>query len=166
MSGEITPTVHGIVQGDPQLRHAPSGRPVARFQLASTPREYHRPTGEWRDGAPVIFLCTVWGRLAQHVAASLADGVHVVVTGHLTACDRELHMTASRVGIDLNTHVAYVDHTLPAQLTGRQPAAPPPNHRLRDTAQPPPQRHPAAVGVPRGWAARTPADVPTWTPAA
>ncbi|NUK26915.1 single-stranded DNA-binding protein, partial [Streptomyces lunaelactis] len=121
MAGEVTPTIYGRVYEDPQLRHADSGRPIARFRVVSFPREYDRTSGEWRDGEPVLVVCTAWGRLAKHVAASLADRVHVIVTGQLTACDAQLHLNVTRVGVDLDAHIAYIDATLPAVLAGKGP---------------------------------------------
>jgi len=125
MSGEVTPTIHGYVSEDPQLRNTERGTPAARFTLVSVPREYDRGSHQWRDGEPVNIICTALGRLAQHIAASLAPGVHVIATGHLTLRGDGLHLATTRVGIDLEAHVAYIDATLPAILAGTAPAPAP-----------------------------------------
>ncbi|MEV6796521.1 single-stranded DNA-binding protein [Streptomyces sp. NPDC051320] len=119
MPGEITATMHGFVHDEPQLRSTERGMLACRFRLVSIPREYDRAAGEWRDGEPVMVLVTVRGRTARHVAASLTDRVHVIVTGMLDIRDGLLYLDADRVGIDLTEHVAYIDATLPDVLAGK-----------------------------------------------
>ncbi len=50
MAGETTTTVVGRLTADPDLRYTPAGAAVASFTVPSTPRNYDRQTGEWKDG--------------------------------------------------------------------------------------------------------------------
>ena len=41
-------TIAGNLVDDPELRFTPSGQPVAKFRIASTPRFYDKQAAEWR----------------------------------------------------------------------------------------------------------------------
>ncbi|MFI9508396.1 single-stranded DNA-binding protein [Nocardia sp. NPDC052566] len=83
MTGEITLTVVGNLTADPEHKLLPSGQTVANFTVAQNSRVYDRASNEWRDGAVVFMRCSVWGEMADHLAASLAKGVRVIVSGRL-----------------------------------------------------------------------------------
>lgn len=83
MAGETKITVVGNLTADPELRYTQSGLAVANFTVASTPREFDRATNEWKDGEALFLRSTIWREPAEHVAASLTKGQHVVVTGTL-----------------------------------------------------------------------------------
>jgi single-strand DNA-binding protein len=83
MAGETTITVIGNLTDDPELRFTPSGAAVAKFRIASTPRNLDKATGEWKDGEPLFLACSVWRQVAENVAESLQRGARVVVTGRL-----------------------------------------------------------------------------------
>ena len=83
MSNETTNTVTGNLVDDPELRFTPSGQPVARFRIASTPRYRDNATGEWKDGDTLFLTCQVWRQAAENVAESLTRGMRVIVSGRL-----------------------------------------------------------------------------------
>lgn len=83
MAGEITLTVVGNLTADPEYKLLPSGQTVANLTVAQNSRVYDRASNEWRDGAAVFMRCSVWGEMADHVAASLSKGMRVIVTGRL-----------------------------------------------------------------------------------
>jgi single-strand DNA-binding protein len=83
MSNETTLTITGNLVDDPELRFTPSGQPVAKFRVASTPRYRESATGEWKDGDSLFLTCTVWRQAAENVAESLTRGVRVIVAGRL-----------------------------------------------------------------------------------
>lgn len=83
MAGEITLTVVGNLTADPERRLLPSGQTVANLTVAQNSRVYDRASNEWRDGAAVFMRCVVWSEMADNVAASLARGMCVIVTGRL-----------------------------------------------------------------------------------
>ena len=83
MAGEPVITLVGNLVDDPELRFTPSGHPVAKFRIASTPRTFDRQTGEWKDGEALFMTCSVWRQAAENVAESLARGMRVIVQGRL-----------------------------------------------------------------------------------
>ncbi|MGW1411300.1 single-stranded DNA-binding protein [Streptomyces sp. NPDC002403] len=123
MSGETPAAVRGRIHGTVHLRHTERGTPAARFTVMQVPREFDRSRRQWHDGEPVPVICTVIGPLARHVAECLTDAVHVIVTGHLALRGNRLHLDSAQVGVDLAHHVAYIDDTLPAVLTGLAPVS-------------------------------------------
>ena len=76
-------TIAGNLVDDPELRFTPSGQPVAKFRVASTPRFRDNATGEWKDGDSLFLTCNVWRQAAENVAESLTRGTRVIVTGRL-----------------------------------------------------------------------------------
>lgn len=83
MAGEPQLTIVGNTTQDPELRFTPSGAAVASFTVASTPRQYDKQSGEYRDGETLFLRCSVWREQAEHVAESLTRGMRVVVVGRL-----------------------------------------------------------------------------------
>ncbi|MGZ8801952.1 MAG: single-stranded DNA-binding protein [Mycobacterium sp.] len=83
MAGETLITVVGNLTADPELRFTPSGAPVANFTVASTPRNFDKQSGEWKDGDALFLNCAVWRQAAEHVAESLTKGMRVIVQGRL-----------------------------------------------------------------------------------
>ncbi|WP_019632480.1 single-stranded DNA-binding protein [Actinomadura atramentaria] len=81
MNTEIT--LVGNLVDDPILRFTSTGRSVANFRVASTPRYPDRATGEWKDGATLFLTCNVWGTQGEHCAESLLRGTEVIVRGRL-----------------------------------------------------------------------------------
>ena len=80
---EAQMTLVGNCVEDPELRFTPSGQPVAKFRVASTPRYLDKTTNEWKDGDSLFLTCTVWRQAAENVAESLTRGMRVIVTGRL-----------------------------------------------------------------------------------
>ena len=85
MAGETPITVVGNLTADATLRFTPSGRPVADFTVASTPRTFDRQTGQWRDTEAMFLPCSLWGQAAENAAETLTRGMRVIVTGRLRA---------------------------------------------------------------------------------
>jgi single-strand DNA-binding protein len=82
-AGDTQITIVGNLVDDPELRFTPSGQPVARFRVASTPRIRDNATGEWKDGDSLFLTCNVWRQAAENVAESLQRGMRVIVSGRL-----------------------------------------------------------------------------------
>ena len=64
-------TIVGNLVDDPELRFTPSGQPVAKFRVASTPRYRDNATGEWKDGDTLFLSCVAWRQAAENIAESL-----------------------------------------------------------------------------------------------
>ncbi len=71
----------GRVDGDPEVRHTPSGRPVASFSIA-IPRTWKSADGE-RFEETDWFNVVAWGSLAELCGRRLANGQQVYVEGRL-----------------------------------------------------------------------------------
>jgi single-strand DNA-binding protein len=82
-AGDTQITIAGNLVDDPELRFTPSGQPVARFRIASTPRFRDNASGEWKDGDSLFLTCNVWRQAAENVAESLQRGMRVIVYGRL-----------------------------------------------------------------------------------
>ncbi len=102
MAGETTLTIVGNLTADPELRFTPAGHAVADFTVASTPRNYDRDAGAWRDGEPLFLRCTAWRQLAEHAAESLTSGTRVIVTGRLRQRSFELTEGVTRTVTELD----------------------------------------------------------------
>jgi single-strand DNA-binding protein len=132
MANEPTTTVTGNLTADPELRYTQTGRPVASFTIANTPRYPDRTSGEWQDGETWFVRCSAWADLAENVAASLSKGAAVVATGRLRARTWEaddgskratVEMTAEDVGPSLRRAVAKVTKATREHATESGPAA-------------------------------------------
>lgn len=82
-AGDTQITITGNLVDEPDLRYTPSGQPVAKFRIASTPRFMDRQTSEWKDGDSLFLTCNVWRQAAENVAESLQRGMRVIVNGRL-----------------------------------------------------------------------------------
>ncbi len=117
MANEPTTTITGNLTADPELRFTATGRPVASFTIANTPRLPDRATGEWKDGETWFVRCSAWGDLGENIAASLTRGTAVVATGRLAYRGWEtpdgdkrgaVEMTVDDIGPSLRRNVAKV----------------------------------------------------------
>src|SRR5918997_4766350 len=133
MAGETTLTIVGNLTADPELRFTPTGHAVADFTVASTPRNYDRETGQWRDGEALFLRCTAWRQLAEHAAESLTKGTRVIVTGRLRQRSFELSEGVTRTVTELDVddlgpslrhstaRVTKTTRTTPASSTTSEP---------------------------------------------
>ncbi|MDR1825925.1 MAG: single-stranded DNA-binding protein [Bifidobacteriaceae bacterium] len=102
MAGDTVITVVGNLTGDPELRFTPNGgTSVANFTIASTPRNFDRASGEWRDGDTLFLRCSVWREAAENVAETLTKGMRVIVQGRLTQRSYETREGERRTVVEL-----------------------------------------------------------------
>jgi single-strand DNA-binding protein len=80
---ETTLTIAGNLVDDPELRFTPSGQPVAKFRIASTPRYFDKASNSWKDGDSLFLTINVWRQAAENVAESMTRGTRAIVTGRL-----------------------------------------------------------------------------------
>ena len=102
MANETITTIVGNLTADPELRFTPNGVAVANFTVASTPRTFHRQSGEWRDGDALFMRCTIWRDAAEHVAECLTRGDRVVVQGRLRQRSFETRDGDKRTVVELD----------------------------------------------------------------
>ncbi|GHC88500.1 single-stranded DNA-binding protein [Streptomyces flavofungini] len=144
MTLSVTHTA-GTVTGDVECRFTESGITVCRFRLTDVPTRWDASAQEWRDGAPIMYVCTAWRNLARHAAESLIDGIRVLVTGRLTDVkDGFIFLSVDDLGLSLRQRIAYTEASLPS------PAAAAPT-RAPDSGPPVPA---SAPGAPPVWWAR------------
>ena len=99
--GDINVTIVGNLTADPELRFTPSGAAVANFTVASTPRNFDRQSGEWKDGEALFLRCNVWRQPAENVAESLTRGMRVMVSGRLRQRSFETREGEKRTVVEL-----------------------------------------------------------------
>jgi single-strand DNA-binding protein len=102
MAGETTLTIVGNLTADPELRFTPAGHAVASFTVASTPRNYDKQSGEWKDGDALFLRCSIWREAAENVAETLTRGARVVVVGRLKQRSFETREGEKRTVIELD----------------------------------------------------------------
>lgn len=132
MAGETIITIVGNLTADPDLRYTQNGLPVANFTVASTPRNFDRASGEYKDGEALFLRCSAWRDLAEHAAGSLGKGNRVIVTGRLRQRNYEtregekrtsLELEVDEVGPSLRYATAQVTR-IQTNGTGARPVAP------------------------------------------
>lgn len=101
MANETTLTIVGNLTADAELRFVTSGKAVASFTIASTPRIYDRNSNEWKDGDSLFMRCTAWGQLAENVAESLQRGHRVIAQGRLRQRSYETREGEKRTVVEL-----------------------------------------------------------------
>jgi single-strand DNA-binding protein len=101
MANEPTTTITGNLAGDPEIRFTATGRPVASFTIANTPRFPDKTTGVWQDGETWFCRCSAWGDLAQNITDSLTKGAAVVATGRLRSRSWETDDGSKRYVVEL-----------------------------------------------------------------
>lgn len=82
---ETSMTMVGNLTAAPELRFTPSGKAVANFTIASTPRHFDKQAGEWKDGEALFQRCQVWDQHAENVTETLGKGTRVLAQGRLRA---------------------------------------------------------------------------------
>ncbi|GLW58559.1 single-stranded DNA-binding protein [Kitasatospora phosalacinea] len=83
MTGETKITIVGNLGDDPTLKYSGSGAARATFTVISNERMWDSSTRSYRDGDSLAMPCVAWRQYAENIAASLAKGARVVVTGAL-----------------------------------------------------------------------------------
>ena len=110
-------TITGNLVDDPELRFTPSGQPVAKFRIASTPRYFDKQANAWKDGDSLFLTVNVWRQAAENVAESMTRGTRAIVTGRLRQRSYETkegekrtvyELEADEVGVSLKNATAKV----------------------------------------------------------
>jgi single-strand DNA-binding protein len=134
MSNETPLTVTGNLVDDPELRFTPSGQPVAKFRIASTPRYFDKQANGWKDGDSLFLTVNVWRQAAENVAESMTRGTRAIVTGRLRQRSYETkegekrtvyELEADEVGVSLRNataKVAKVTRTSGGEAQASRPA--------------------------------------------
>ncbi len=78
-------TVVGNVSDEPSDRLTQSGKLVANFRVASTPRHFDKASNSYVDSETLWLGVVCWQSLARNVLTSIKKGQPVVVTGRLVS---------------------------------------------------------------------------------
>lgn len=74
-------TLTGKLVSDVTMRTTSSGDKVGGFRLYCKERRFQRESATWVDGERMFVSVSCWRKLAEGVAATLANGDFVLVTG-------------------------------------------------------------------------------------
>ncbi|WP_347031752.1 single-stranded DNA-binding protein [Brevibacterium paucivorans] len=122
-------TLIGNLTADPELRFTPSGKAVANFTVANTPRVFDKKRGEYVEGESMFLRCSAWKQLAENAAGTLAKGSRVIVQGKLKSRsfeDKEgnkrtvFEVDVTEVGPSLKFATATVQRNQPQQAQQSQ----------------------------------------------
>jgi len=102
MSNETTITVVGNLTADPELRFTGTGKGVAGFTIAATPRRFDRESNQWTDGEALFMRCNLWGTYAENAMESLVKGMAVMATGRLKQRSYEDREGVKRTVVELD----------------------------------------------------------------
>lgn len=101
MASDTVITIIGNLTGDPELRFSQNGVAVAGFTIASTPRQFDRQAGEWKEGETLFMRCSAWREMAENIAESLTKGARVMAQGKLQQRSWETKEGERRTGYEL-----------------------------------------------------------------
>lgn len=110
----------GNAIADADLRFTSSGKAVANVTLAHTPRTFDKQSNEFVDGETLFIGVTVWGDMAENVAATIQKGMRCIVYGEVKANvftdkngqeQRRVEITADEIGPSLRWAQADVRRT-------------------------------------------------------
>lgn len=101
MAGDTVITVIGNLTGDPELRFTPQGAAVANFTIASTPRNFDKATGEWKEGETLFLRASAWREAAENIAETLKKGMRVIAQGRLKSRSYETKEGEKRTSMEL-----------------------------------------------------------------
>ena len=102
-------TVVGNAASDPESIETSSGKALTKVRVASTSRRYNPSTQQWEDVGTNWYTVRAWGRLAEHLRASVQKGMQLVVQGRLkidvrkgeTATFTNIDIDADTIGVSL-----------------------------------------------------------------
>lgn len=104
MAGDTQITIIGNLTADPELRFTPQGIAVANFTIASTPREYDRASGSWKEGETLFLRASIWREAAENAANTLKKGMRVIAQGYLKSRTYETKEGERRTSFELEAH--------------------------------------------------------------
>jgi single-strand DNA-binding protein len=112
-------TVTGWIKSDITTRKTTDGTTAADFLLSANERHFDRETNEWVSGKSLFLRVKCYRKLAERVAATLARGDAVLVTGRAYTARYEadgkpqssLELEATSIGPDVNLCTVTVERS-------------------------------------------------------
>lgn len=116
------PTMTGEFRAvtDVSLKFAPSGTAVASFTGVADKKKKNEATGEWEDDKVIFVRITGFKKVAENMAASIAKGTTVTVTGPCSVNEwqtkegekrQTVEIIANEVGLSLKWDAAKSERT-------------------------------------------------------
>ncbi len=113
-------STRGLVATVPNHIVTSEGLPITSFRLAASQRKFNRSTQSWENGDTNWFTVTAFRQLAINIAACVAKGDRIVVSGRLSVRDWEsgdrngtvVEIDADAVGHDLTWGTATYSRTV------------------------------------------------------
>lgn len=126
----MTVTLIGNVGQDPDLRFTPTGKAVASFSLAVTPRSKNGTSGRWEDGETTWYRITAWDQMAEEAAELIHKGQRlIVVTDAEGIQQREYDKRDGTKGVSIEATAEEIGQVLTKRFglkkADREPAADP-----------------------------------------
>lgn len=109
-------TIIGNIASDIDLRFTNGGKAVANFSIAENNRV--KKDGEWVDGEPTFWRCSLWDSAAENLTESLTKGQRVIAHGEAKQRTYDakdgtqktvIEVNVSEIGPSLRWAVAKVD---------------------------------------------------------
>jgi single-strand DNA-binding protein len=109
-------TIIGNIASDIDLRFTNGGKAVANFSIAENNRV--KRDGEWVDGEPTFWRCSLWDSAAENLVESLTKGQRVIAHGEAKQRTYDakdgtqktvIEVTVTEIGASLRWAVAKVD---------------------------------------------------------
>ena len=122
-------TVVGRLITDVTTRLTTAGAKVSNFRIACQERRFDKESGAWVDGDRMYLAVACWRGLADGVAASLAKGDQVVVTGRFRIREYTTDDGSRRSSAEIDARSVGPDllwHTVLVNRSGWATADPPP----------------------------------------
>lgn len=102
-------TVIGNAASDPESIQTSTGKALVKVRVASAHRRFNTNTQQWEDANTNWYTVRAWGRLAEHLRASVRKGMQIVVHGRLkidvrkgeTATFTNVDIDADNIGVSL-----------------------------------------------------------------
>ncbi len=124
-------STRGLVATVPNHIVTTEGLPITSFRLAASQRKFNRSTQSWENGETNWYTVTAFRQLAINIAACVAKGDRIVVSGRLSVRDWEsgdrsgtvVEIDADAVGHDLTWGTATYSRTVKRSEPGEKPAS-------------------------------------------
>jgi single-strand DNA-binding protein len=125
-------STRGLVATVPNHIVTSEGLPITSFRLAASQRKFNRSTQSWENGDTNWYTVTAFRQLATNIAACVAKGDRIVVSGRLSVRDWEsgersgtvVEIDADGVGHDLTWGTSTYSRTVKRAEGAEVPPAP------------------------------------------
>lgn len=76
-------TIVGNTATEPEAIQTSTNKQLTRFRLAASKRRFNSESKQWEEASTNWYTVRAWGKLAEHVRASVSKGQQIIVHGRL-----------------------------------------------------------------------------------